>query len=227
MEKDAEEIDKDIQMFSGAEFGREDFNYPSFGRGTGQIVDTQEAVNDKIMSSANKYRQVILTFPKTSEQYVALPLLDENRNIVYDAEGNPVIKSVRKMKIFEGLEEKKLKFPIEDWFNDSVTSSFLSKKEAAFVRFCDFFGFELYLETIENWPNINWLGMINEVYWAKASIADSAKGIEGQGVKQAKSTYSHAENVNRDFRDDKEFQQFKKAKYGGPMGWINRHILRI
>jgi len=185
-------------------------------------IDSADRLNDKIISSSNKHRVVHLSTPKYKIAKVGLPLLDEEGQIVY-SNGFPVIKKIKKLKLLDGWEQHELNFPIPDWFNDSITSAFLTDKEARFVRELDDLAFALFIETIEN-PGIDWTPIINELYWVKASMADTSKGTTGEAVRSAKTTITKGETINREYRDELDkFDDYKKKKKHGLLGlgwWI-------
>lgn len=184
-------------------------------------VDSQDKLNDKIISSHNKNREIVITRPSIKKMKVAFPLLDSNGDITVDKDGLPVISKIRKMEVYIGVEKRSFFFPIKDWFNDSVTSSVLEKTEAQFIRETDDLAFSLWIEQMFN-PKIDHSEFINKLYWLKASIADVSKGVGGVAVVHAKTTISKGENLVNDYRRDPILEHDKKMKKSGilGMGWL-------
>jgi len=174
-------------------------------------IDSDTQLNAKIISTDNKDKKIAFTFPKIKEELVVLPLLRKDKTPVLK-DGKIVVYKIKKMKVFQGYETETIDFPFKDWFNDSTTSAFLTAKEARFVRMTDRLAFAMLIETIENYPKINRLKTIAQLGWVKASFTDSSKGIMGEAVKYAKSTFSKQENINRNYGSDEDYEKFKEAK---------------
>ncbi len=177
-----------------------------------QPIDSETQLNAKIISSDNKDKKIVISKPIYEKKWVAIPLLDSDRTPFLDQNGRIIIKGVKKIDMFKGFQQEELDFPLKDWFNDSIPSSFITPREGRFIRHLDMLAFSLFIEMLEN-PNVaDKTKMIAMLGWVKASFADSSKGIEGEGVKYSKSTFNRQENINRNYGDDELLERAKKAQ---------------
>ena len=161
----------------------------------------------KLKSSTEKKE----TSEVVEEKKVAFPLLDKEGNIVFDKDGNPVIKKIKEFSYLKGFIQRKIAFPLPDWFNDSVTSSIIEKSEAALIREIDDLGFAIFSEMIME-PKIDYSEFLNWLYWVKASFCETSKGIGGAAVVHAKTTITKGENLVREYRQVEQMQQEEEAK---------------
>lgn len=180
-------------------------------------IDSQDALNNKIISSHIKNRNVIVTKPKIEKRRIALPLLDKQGNSVMQ-DGRYIIKKIKKMEVLVGLEKREFEFPIPDWFSDSTTSSILEKEEGQIIREIDDLAMSLYTEMLNN-PKMDHSEFIAWLYWIKGSIVDTAKGIGGGAVEKAKTTITKGESLVREYRTDpSQFSEKEERKKKGMFG---------
>ena len=177
-----------------------------------QPIDSETALNAKIISSDNKDKKIVISKPVYEKNWVSIALLDSDGKPFLDQDGRIIIKAVKKVHVFKGFEQEEIPFPLPDWFNDSIPSSFLTPREGRFIRFTDYLAFSLFVEMLENPDANDKTKMIALLGWVKASFADSSKGIEGEGVKYSKSTFSRQENINRNYGDSELLEAAKLAK---------------
>lgn len=185
-------------------------------------VDSMDRLNDKIISSYNKNREFVIKKPVIKELRVALPLLDKDKKIIRDKNGNPIIKKVVTTPLLIGFKKKTLQFPIQNWFNDSRTSAILEKKEGQVLREADDLAYALYTEMLLN-PKIDHSELIGWLDWITASIIDTSKGIGGAAVVNAKTTISKGESIVQEYRKDPTIereQELKKRKGIFGLGWL-------
>lgn len=163
-------------------------------------IDSQDALNNKIISSHMKGGIVIVSRPKTKRMRIALPMLDKKGKPMKQ-DGIYILKKIKTMDVLVGLEKMEFNFPISNWFNDSTTSSILEKREGQIIRECDDLGFALFSEMLSN-PQVDHSAFIAWLYWIKGSITDTAKGIGGGAIEKAKTTITKAESMALEYRKD-------------------------
>lgn len=180
-------------------------------------IDSGDALNNKIISSHIKNRNIIVTKPKIEKKRIALPLLDKlGKPVMQD--GNYVIKKIKQMEVLVGLEKREFEFPIPDWFSDSITSSILEKEEGQIVREIDDLAMSLFTEMLNN-PKMDHSEFIAWLYWIKGSIVDTAKSIGGGAVEKAKTTITKGESLVREYRTDpSQFSEKEERKKKGILG---------
>lgn len=185
------------------------YNYP---------IDTQEALSNKIVSTANQNKKIIVRKPKVEKMKVAFLELNKQKKPIF-IEGMPIVKKIVEYDVFTGVEELELSFPIEGWFNDSTTSSFLEQEEVRVIREIDDLGFCLWSEQVKN-PNIDHSEFIGHLFWLKGSFTDAAKGRGGEASKMAKTTITKSETSGWDYNKQEEFnKELGQRRKSGIFGW--------
>ena len=150
--------------------------------------------------------------------------LDEKKNIVYknvlvngDLKKIPVLHKIKRIPIITGVEFQEHEFPIKDWFNDSVTSSSIDLQESAFIRMVDDIAVSLVLRSMEN-NNVNYTAFLNRLYFMKASVSDTSKGVGGRAMEMAKTTINKGESMVQMYRKMQFDEEVDKRKKSGLLG---------
>jgi hypothetical protein len=198
-------------------------NPQGMGYGSSWLTkDTQ--LNDKILSSHNKYKKLVKIRPKIEKMKVGLPLLDSHKNIVYknilmngEKVRVPILDKIRNINLVTGFELQEHDFPIPDWFNDSVTSSSLDFQESAFIRMVDEMAISLVLKTMNN-SNVNYTGMLNELYFLKASVSDTAKAVGGRAMEMSKTSITKGDSLVKMYRREEFDKELESRKKSGLLG---------
>lgn len=180
-------------------------------------IHKQEQIDNKIMSSFNKHRKIILPKPKIVNRKVIIPKRKKNGEILMQ-DGCVVPKRISTVPVLEGFDKEEIEFPIKDWFNDSRTSSFILREEANWIRRADNLAIRLFIKSLSD-PRINYNAFLNQLYWDIASFTDTSKGIEGIGAERAKTTFTKSETLTKAQRV-RAYRDFEKAKKGGFIGAI-------
>ena len=175
-------------------------------------IDTEPLLNNKIVSSHNMGEGIVIKKPKFEQKKYWIPLLDKQNQIIYK-NGKPILHKIKTGSMLTGFEEQLIKFPIKDWFNDSVTSSILDKEDVMIIREIDDLGFSFWAQSINN-PKINIQEFITWLYWLKASRADAAKGLGGAAVNYSKMTISKGDNPVSEYRKEPAYQKWKDKQQG-------------
>lgn len=176
-------------------------------------------LDNKIISSHAKNKFIFLK-PLVKEEIVAIPLIDEKRRIVYKEvllrgqnKKIPVIKKFIRTRYLDGFDKEEMDFPIADWFNDSVPSSILEKKEARYLRSIDDLGVSLMMKVVREPDKYQVIGFLERLYSQKMSIADTGKGIGGGAIEKAKTSITKSEQTAYMMRNDKdELDSFRQKK---------------
>jgi len=179
-------------------------------------ITRQTELDNKILSSYNKRKKISIVKPVIEYTRVGIPLLDENKEIIL-VDGVPVLAKIKRIPVLKSFERTDVDFPIPEWFNDSTTSSFLTKSEARFLNKLDDLGITLFVKSMYD-EKKDYTGFLNRLFWIKASIVDASKGRDGIAAERAKSQFTRSESVARVYQDKvKEFEEIKK---GGLYNWI-------
>jgi hypothetical protein len=196
-----------------------------FGGGFGGLgnydlpLENEVGFKNKIISSGNKNRKIIFYAPKVQKyDFVAVPVFKNGKIFLVD--GKPVIKRVVKnILVYEGSEKREIDFPIDEWFNDSGTSSILSSNRASLVMRLDDMAFRWWAKSVNN-PNRDYTKLVNWLAWMKASILDTSKSIHGVAIEKANTSYSFHAPEERAFLKEREGVTAKavNAKKGGLLG---------
>lgn len=184
-------------------------------------VTKQEQIDNKIMSSFNKHRKIIIPKPIITYRKVIIPMRKKNGEILLQ-DGLVVPKKVSTVSVLEGFEEEKIDFPIVDWFNDSRTSSFILREEANWIRRTDNLAIRLFIKSLSD-TRLNYNAFLNQLYWDIAAFTDTSKGIEGIGAERAKTQFTKSETVAKAYRA-RQLERFENAKKGGIKGAIKRML---
>lgn len=210
-----DEMDERDSLNSGLELEDDLLDDPSY---INEIpITKQEQIDNKIMSSYNKHRKIILPQPKIVNRKVIIPMRKKNGEIMMQ-DDCVVVKRISIVPVLEGFENQEIEFPIKDWFNDSRTSSFILRDEANWIRRTDNIAIRLFVKSLYN-PKINYNGFLNQLYWDIASFTDTSKGIEGIAAERAKTTFSKSETLTKAQRI-RAHKDFEKAKKGGLVGTV-------
>lgn len=183
-------------------------------------VTRQEQIDNKIMSSFNKHRKIVIPKPNIVYKKVIIPKRKKNGEILMQ-NGMVVPKKISEVPVLDGFTKEEIDFPITDWFNDSRTSSFILRPEANWIRKADNLAIRLFVKSLSD-PRINYSEFLNQLYWDIAAFTDTSKGIEGIGAERAKTQFTKSETVAKAFRAGKSYRDFQKAKGGGIKGAIRR-----
>lgn len=208
-------VKNDIE--SNEEFDEEDFDLEDDYRR--YPIQNQTEMDNKIISTHAKSKMVFIN-PKFEIVEAGIPLLDENKQIIYvDADVGgikkkvPVLKKIVSTRMRMDFERKELDFPIMDWFNDSVPSSTLTKEEGRYIRRIDDLGGKLGIKMLKQPEKLQIAGFLYRLYYQRNSLADTGKGIGGAGVESAKKTISKAESSSRLYRLDRdELDEYRARK---------------
>lgn len=196
----------------------------ALGYGGQSYLTRDSQVNDKILSSASKFKKIIRVVPKFEETEYAVPLVDENGAIVYKTvfvdgveSKVPVIKKLATFLRVVSFENEEIDFPIPDWFNDSVTSSSLTPQEASYIRRADDIAITLFLRSLTS-EKVNYARFLNRIYFQKSTLADTGKGIGGRAMEMAKTTITKGESLVQAIRKEQQMQAFEEKKNSGLLG---------
>ena len=184
-------------------------------------VTKQEQIDNKIMSSFNKHRKIIVPKPIIKYRKVIIPKRKKNGEILLQ-NGLIVPKRISTVPVLEGFEKDEIDFPITDWFNDSRTSSFILRSEANWIRRADNLAIRLFIKSLSD-PRINYNEFLNQLYWDIAAFTDTSKGIEGIGAERAKTQFSKSETVAKAYRPS-QIERFERAKGGGIRNAVRRAL---
>ena len=181
-------------------------------------IDSETKLNDKLISSANTGKKIIIQTPIFEYHDFLIPVrTKENKPLIQN--GYYVAKAYkRKQLCLMGVKEKEYDFPIEDAFNDSRTSSFLTEEEKRLLFKMDDIAFSLWKEQFSN-PMVEHNLTINKLYWNISSITDNSKGFGGAAAEMAKKNISISESSVKDYREmNRILDEQQKAKKGGLLG---------
>ena len=179
-------------------------------------ITRQTELDNKILSSYNKRKKISIVKPVIEYIRVGIPLLDENKQVVL-VKGVPVLSSIKKIPVLKSFDREDVDFPIPEWFNDSTTSSFLTKSEARFLNKLDDLGITLFVKSMYD-DKKDYTGFLNRLFWIKASIVDASKGRDGIAAERAKSQFTRSESVARVYQE--KVREIEDIKKGGLYNWI-------
>ena len=179
-------------------------------------ITRQTELDNKILSSYNKRKKISIVKPVIEHIRVGIPLVDENKQVVL-VKGVPVLDKIKKIPVLKSFEREDVDFPIPEWFNDSTTSSFLTKSEARFLNKLDDLGITLFVKSMYD-EKKDYTGFLNRLFWIKASIVDASKGRDGIAAERAKSQFTRSESVARVYQD--KVREIEEIKKGGLYNWI-------
>lgn len=179
-------------------------------------ITRQTELDNKILSSYNKRKKISIVKPVVEYTRVGIPLLDEDGQVVI-VKGVPVLAKIKKIPILKSFERKDVDFPIPEWFNDSTTSSFLTKSEARFLNKLDDLAITLFVKSMYD-EKKDYTGFLNRLFWIKASIVDASKGRDGIAAERAKSQFTRSESVARVYQE--KVKEIEDMKNGGLRNWI-------
>ena len=195
-------------------------------------INKPTLLDNKIISSFGN-NKLFRIQPNIEQQRIAVPYLDKKtgkpkmfKGVVEDPETGEkfLVKAplLRKIKLMPVLDPKlpftteEVDFPIPKWFNDSITSTYLSQKEANFLRRLTDFAIYLFTRAVNN-PEEDYTGMLWRLSFMKDMIADTGKSIDGRGIEAAKTNINRSESTvwRRMPEDDRHYEEFKKKKNAG------------
>lgn len=177
-----------------------------------QIIYSDQQINKMIISSNVNPSNFWIVQPDFVVKKVAVALKDKNGKKIKTADGQMVVEE-KKMLVFDGFIEKKVKFPLENIFNDALSSSFLTEHDVQVARSAYSIIGYLFGKMINDKKNytqtISTLSMYNQ------AIATTAKGRNGVGPLTAKTNINKGESIERLVQEQKTIQQLEREKEQG------------
>ena len=191
-------------------------------------ITKQTELDNKIISSFAKAGKLVKLIPRVSTIKLGIPYLDKRtgkpkmfHGVLVDPETGekvivkaPLLRKIRHVRILDGFDKKEIDFPIKDWFNDSITSTILTSREAAFIRRVDDLAISLFIKQMNN-PKFDYTGFLHRLYFIKSSIADTGKSINGRGIEAAKTNIHRSESTAWQYsgrEEQQKYEDFKKRK---------------
>jgi len=181
-------------------------------------IDSDTKLNDKLISSGNSKKKIIIQKPIFKTLSYIIPA--KNKDGKFLKQNGFYIPKVYKKDILTlvDVEEIEVKFPIEDAFNDSRTSSFITEQEKRLLFSIDDVAISLWIEQFNN-PSIDHNMTLNKLYWYVSSITDNSKGFSGAAAEMAKKTINISESSVKDMREAEVIiERQKQNKKGGLLG---------
>lgn len=207
-------MNRNIVTGVGQEVNRQDYeDYDDYDDYSNYNIPITKDIqlDNKIISSSSKNKMLLIK-PIVKVMKFAVPLRGSKGGIMYakkvledgTIKKYPVIQGFETFEMLVDLEKEEKEFPIEDWFNDSVTSTIMEKREARYLRQLDDFGFKLMSKMIQNPTRVKCYGFLQRLHAQKMSIVETCKGTEGRAVEWAKTQISKSESTNYLYRKDRE-----------------------
>lgn len=188
--------------------------FDSFGYGNEAFREdpytSNYQIDAKILSSDYKNQKIIIKTPKYKK--MVLSTIYKNKDGTPKlVNGYPVEKDKVEATVLDGFETQEIDFPIQNLFNDSVTSSILTDSDVEMIRIIDTRIMSLGMKMVTN-EKISFLKTLHLLNGIKASVADSSKGRWGRSAELSKTQINKGESRTYQYQDNLEFEQYRKRK---------------
>lgn len=180
-----------------------------------QMIFSDQQINNKIISANVNQNFFYIVQPNFVEKKVAVILKDKKGNPVKTDEGEMVFEE-KKLEVFNGFIERKMRFPIENIFNDTLSSSFLTEHDVQVTRSAYGIIATLLVKMVNE--KKDYTETITKLNMDNQSIGTTAKGRNGVAALTAKTNINKGESIERLVQEQKMVQQLEKEKAKGIFG---------
>lgn len=177
-----------------------------------QIIFSDQQINKMILSSNVSPSSFYIVQPNFVQKKVAVALKNKQGKKIRTQEGQLIVVE-KKMLIFEGFLQKKILFPVENIFNDTLPSSFLSDHDVQVARSA----YSLIANCLAAMINQkkDYSGFIAKMDFENKSIGITAKGRNGVAPLTAKTNINKGESIERLVQEQKVQTQLEKESKEG------------
>ncbi len=216
----------------------EDYSPPIDYSDYKEPITKQTELDNKIITSYGS-NKVYRIKPRIVQTKIAVPYINEVtgkpkmfKGVLIDPDtGEKVLVKaplLRKITTLNLLDPKKpfdteqIDFPIKQWFNDSLTSTYLEPREASFIRKLTDYSMYLFIKQVNNLSE-DYTGMLWRLSFIKDIITDTGKSINGRGIEAAKTNINRNESqVWQHNVTPQAVEEFQKKKDAGLMNSLSK-----
>lgn len=175
-------------------------------------------IDDKIISSNVKENYLTIEIPEFEKKVIAIILKDKyGKPVLIDGQ---YLYEEKEMQVFTKFVEKKINFPLKDYFSDNVSSSFLDPLDVEIIRNADLLVSTLISKMVKegkSYPRI-----LTKLKFIKHTVATTSKGLRGVAATTAKTRITKGETIEKIINEQKQILQKEEEKKKGLFSFLGR-----